>query len=201
MNQIRRFSVSRSSSLLRKNLFTRWSSSQPMSSCFSSLISNNNNPSSSNLLRRVFISNPYPPPQIPGNHVRNFTGEAAEECNFDENYLNDEIWVIRNAASFAQCNIESCTGPPLDAVKILADKLDAFREKLGYDTEKNYPDHLEKFSEALDDLEYYGEMVLAFGEFMEDVDEGRKRESQNKKSEDSCIAAADEDKKQYDEGI
>ncbi|KAI3942837.1 hypothetical protein MKW92_049246, partial [Papaver armeniacum] len=55
----------------------------------------------------------------------------------------------------AWVNIEQLrTLPPLDAVKIPADKFDALMEKFGVEKEdRDYPPHLQRFAKELDDLE------------------------------------------------
>ncbi|KAI3837496.1 hypothetical protein MKW92_042120 [Papaver armeniacum] len=127
MNPISRFCM------CRRNPFTRWSS-KPISS--SPLIPNK--PASANLITLVskfhHTSN-YPPAKIfltTGNHFRTFSGEpaAAAECEFNDDYLEKEIFEVYEAGMDAQTNIELGSLPPLDAVNIPADKFNALMEKL-----------------------------------------------------------------------
>ncbi|KAI3892909.1 hypothetical protein MKX03_012425, partial [Papaver bracteatum] len=72
----------------------------------------------------------------------------------------------------AQGDVETGNGPPLDAVKVLADKFNALMEKLGLESldddvnDGDYPQHLQKFREEIQDLEYLVDMTVAFGEYV-----------------------------------
>ncbi|MCL7044245.1 hypothetical protein MKW94_004603 [Papaver nudicaule] len=154
MNQISRFCVCRS--LLRRNPFTRWSS-KPISS--SSLISNN--PTSSNLMKPIskFHHTFNYPPQIfsiPGNRFRKFSGEPAAECDFDVDYLNDEIFKVQSAIVHARSSIETGTLSAHDAVKTLSEEYNALLEKLGR--------HRQQFMVKIVALEDEIDFLTAIGE-------------------------------------
>ncbi|KAI3847648.1 hypothetical protein MKX03_032453, partial [Papaver bracteatum] len=72
----------------------------------------------------------------------------------------------------AQGDVEIGDLPPLDAIKVLADKFNALMEKLGLNTldddekGRDYPQHLKKFRKRIQDLEYLVDMTVAFGEYV-----------------------------------
>ncbi|KAI3860659.1 hypothetical protein MKX03_009364 [Papaver bracteatum] len=172
-----RYSVCRSS-VLRRNPFA----SKPISS---SLISNN--PTSSNLIL-ILISKFHHtfnyPPQIfstHGNQFRKFSGEpvgghpaAAAECNSDdddeiseEDYLKYEIYELHMDIGGARDNIELCSLPPLDAVKIPADNLKTLLKKFGLDNVKyrDYPPHLQRFRNEIALAKKCVQEIVDFGRY------------------------------------
>ncbi|KAI3960016.1 hypothetical protein MKW98_016740, partial [Papaver atlanticum] len=180
MNQLSRFRVCRS--VLRRNPFARWSA-KPISS---SLISSN--PTSSNLIMLISKFHHtfnYPPTifSTPGNRFQKFSGEpvggdpAAAESNFDDDDLEDEIseeddlkyeiFELLEEIDEAQENIELCTLPPLDAVKIPADKLKALMGKFGLDNLKysDYPPHLQSFYEDIEFTKKCLRETVDFGKY------------------------------------
>ncbi|XP_026397818.1 uncharacterized protein LOC113293377 [Papaver somniferum] len=163
MNQ--RYCVCRS--VLRRNPFTRWSS-KPISSSCSSLISNN--PTSSILVSKYLHTFNYPP-QIfltSGNHFRKFSGQAAEKCNFEENYLKEEKSKVHSAVIDAWMHIELGTLPPLDAAKIPADQFNAFKQKFDLDN-GDYSHHLQRYGEEIvEEIEMLEDSVkqgVAYGKY------------------------------------
>ncbi|KAI3960015.1 hypothetical protein MKW98_016739 [Papaver atlanticum] len=180
MNQLSRFCVCRS--VLRRNPFARWSA-KPISS---SLISSN--PTSSNLIMLIskFHHTFNFPPTIfstPGNRFRKFSGEpvggdpAAAESNFGDDDLEDEIseeddlkyeiFELHEEICGARENIELCTLPPLDAVKIPADKLKAIMENFGLDNLKypDYPPHLQRFEKEIEFGKECVREIVDFGKY------------------------------------
>ncbi|KAI3918888.1 hypothetical protein MKW98_017336 [Papaver atlanticum] len=81
---------------------------------------------------------------------------AAAECSVGdddlEDDMKDEIYELQEEIEEALDNIELCTVPPLDAVKIPADKLEALMKKFGVDTVKcgDYPPHLQSFGKEIE---------------------------------------------------
>ncbi|KAI3869280.1 hypothetical protein MKW92_010616 [Papaver armeniacum] len=177
MNQISsRFSLCRATSLLRKNSFTR--SSKPISS----LISNKSPTSSSNLVfilklhHHTFNYPPLPTKTPAGNHhFRKFSGEAAEHNFGDDDFLKTEFKKIQDEIIDAECGIEFGRLPPLDGIKVLADKFNPLMEKLGLPTlddhgkpaggADDYPHHLQKYGKEIQDLVESVNETVAFAEF------------------------------------
>ncbi|KAI3990222.1 hypothetical protein MKX01_029200 [Papaver californicum] len=60
----------------------------------------------------------------------------------------------------ARDNIDLRTLPPLDAVKIPADKLQALMEKFGLD--KDYPPHLQRFRKVIEEAESAVDEIVTF---------------------------------------
>ncbi|KAI3834546.1 hypothetical protein MKW92_015122 [Papaver armeniacum] len=181
MNQLLRFCCVCRRSVLRRNPFA----SKPISFS-SSLISNN--PTSSNLILRLISKSHHTfnyPPQIfstHGNQFRKFSGEpvgghpaaAAAECNSDdddeiseEDDLKYEIVELHEYICMTRVNIELCTLPPLDAVKIPADKLKAIMEKFGLNNLKfsDYPPHLQSFGKEIEFWKVRVRETVDFGKY------------------------------------